>query len=250
MALTIEEWHTRYKQQARWTRDLRDTLLPRLDFQRQTSVLAIGCGTGAVIQDLVPRTSGHVFGGDIDAEALEMAMRNSPGGTYFGGDGLLLPFQENIFDISLCHFYLLWVKDPLRAVQEVVRVTRAGGAVLALAEPDYGGRIDYPPPLDGIRDVQISSLRRQGADPYLGRKLQDLFHRAGLQNIHTGVFQGQWTGQSTEGNETLEWQVLKDDLEPYLSPAKLETLRQADREARLASRRVLFLPTFYAWGFV
>ncbi len=250
MSLTIEEWHTRYRQQARWTQDLRDYLLPRLDFHHQTSILAIGCGTGAVIQDLVKRTTGDIYGGDIDIEALKMAVRNVPRGTFFGGDGLQLPFPADVFDISLSHFYLLWVEDPLQAVQELVRVTRSGGAVLALAEPDYGGRIDHPPPLDRIRGAQISSLSRQGADPYLGRKLKKLFHTAGLQNVHSGVFQGQWSEETSRGDEKLEWQVLKADLEPYLSRTELETLRQADHQARQAKHRVLFVPTFYAWGLV
>lgn len=250
MSLTIEEWHKRYKQQARWTRDLRDTLLPRLDFRTLPSILAIGCGTGAVIEDLVERTSGSIYGGDIDIQALNMAMRNVPRAIYFAGDGLQLPFPDNTFDLSLNHYYLLWVEDPLQAVQEMARVTRSGGAVLALAEPDYGGRIDHPPPLDSIREPQISALRRQGADPFLGRKLQELFHRSGLQAVNTGVFQGHWSGQTEEVDENLEWRVLKEDLEPNLSPAELERLRRADHEARRAKRRVLFLPTFYAWGFV
>lgn len=249
MSLTMEEWHKRYKQQARWTRDLRDTLLPRLDFQALSSILAIGCGTGAVIEDLTERTSGLIYGGDIDIQALSLAMRNAPRGIYFAGDGLQLPFPDNTFDISLTHYYLLWVGDPLQAVQELVRVTRSGGPVLALAEPDYGGRIDHPPPLERIRELQISALHRQGADPCLGRKLQELFHHSGLQNVNTGVFQGHWSGQTEEEKDNLEWQVLKEDLEPYLSPAELERLRKADREARRANRRVLYLPTFYAWGF-
>jgi SAM-dependent methyltransferase len=53
-----------------------------------------------------------------------------------------LPFQP-VFDVTFCHFLLLWVSNPEKVVAEMGRVTRPGGSV-RLAEPDYGGRIDYP----------------------------------------------------------------------------------------------------------
>ncbi len=40
------------------------------------------------------------------------------------------------------------------------RVTSNNGYVVAFAEPDYGGRIDYPPEFIKIRDFQIKGLKK------------------------------------------------------------------------------------------
>jgi len=75
----------------------------------------------------------------------------------------------------------------------MARITRPGGAVLALAEPDYGGRIDYPIKLAQMGKWQIESLRLQGADPLMGRKLATIFNSAGFDSVETGVLGGQWS---------------------------------------------------------
>ena len=103
-----------------------------------------------------------------------------------------LPFAGGQFDSVYCHFTLLWVADPLRVLCEARRPLQTGGWVLALAEPDYGGRIDYPETLAETGRLQAESLRRQGADIQLGRRLRALFHQAGLRNIESGVVSGQW----------------------------------------------------------
>jgi hypothetical protein len=46
----------------------------------------------------------------------------------------------------------------------------------------------------------------------------------------------------------MEWQVLEADLEDTLAPARLADLRRIDAAAWEKGDRVLFVPTFYAWG--
>ena len=87
------------------------------------------------------------------------------------------------FDITFCHFLLLWVQHPLQALSEMQRVTRPGGFVLALAEPDYDHRLDTPASLTLLGRWQAESLRRQGADPGIGARLADLFRQTGLQIV-------------------------------------------------------------------
>ena len=88
------------------------------------------------------------------------------------GDAHQLPLADGCFDVCLCHFLLLWVTDPIQVLQEMYRVTRSGGVVMALAEPDYGSRIDYPQELSLLGKWQMDSLEQQGADPFIGRKLR------------------------------------------------------------------------------
>ena len=79
------------------------------------------------------------------------------------------------FDICLCHFLLLWIANPLAALKEMRRIVKPGGWVLALAEPDYGSRIDFPPELEALGQAQSKALQSQCADVSVGRKLRGLF---------------------------------------------------------------------------
>ena len=98
------------------------------------------------------------------------------------------------------------------------RVTRPGGWVLAMAEPDYGGRIDYPEDLIYLGELQETALRRQGAETRLGRRLSALFHAAGLQEVETGVLGGQWRDAPSLEDLAREWEVLEVDLADKLTP--------------------------------
>ena len=64
--------------------------------------------------------------------------------------------------ISLCHFLLLWLQDPIAVLLEMKRVTRPGGAILILAEPDYTHRIDFPDELAILENYKANSLVKTG----------------------------------------------------------------------------------------
>lgn len=248
MSLTDQDWHRRFRQQAQWTAGLRDQLFSQIPLSPQSRVLDVGCGTGALMEDLIAWTEGVIVGLDLDHARLIMAMRNYPRGRFLGGDGHALPFPTGTFEVSLSHYLFLWLRDPLQGLREMKRVTVPGGYVLTLAEPDYGGRIDYPPPLKPIKEHQIRSLQKQGADPRLGRKLRQLYEKAGLRDVTYGVYAGQWQAPSSEEGWELEWEILKEDLKSELDPPALEELQEAEKRARVERARVLYLPTFYAWG--
>ena len=72
------------------------------------------------------------------------------------------------------------------------RVVQPGGWVAALAEPDYGGRIDYPDALAALGWKQAAAVHAQGADIYAGRKLAGWLGQAGLKDIQVGLLGGQW----------------------------------------------------------
>jgi SAM-dependent methyltransferase len=248
MSLSPQEWHARYSLQARWTQSLRSFLLPRAGLEHANRVLDVGCGTGAVHGELRQGNSVQVHGLDIDAEMLAEAERVSPSSVFTLGDAHALPYADGSFDIVLCHYLLLWVFDPFQVLSEMRRVTRAGGALLALAEPDYGGRIDYPSELVELGRLQTISLRQQGAEPELGRRLGALFRNFGLDGVEVGVLGAQWSGPLSLAEQESEWAVIRSDLEDSLPPNQLEQLFHMDMQAWQSGTRVLYVPTFYAWG--
>jgi SAM-dependent methyltransferase len=253
MSLTPKDWHERFTQQARWTKDLREHLYALIGLRENQRVLDVGCGTGILEFELTQEFSTKSFGVDIDYANLSLAAVHSAGARLAQGDAHALPYPDGCFDITLCHFVLLWTSDPGRVVQEMKRVTRSGGAVLALAEPDYGGRIDYPPELEVLGQWQLDSLHRQGADPLVGRKLAGFFNAAGLEPVETGVLGGQWSGAPSWDERRSEWATIQADLgissELWKAAgASIPELRRLEEAAWSRGERVLFVPTFYAWG--
>ena len=244
-------WHTRFVQQAQWTQSLRHHLYERADLARARRVLEVGCGTGAVLTELLMQSHGDIIGLDISSDYLTFTAHNLPGIPLTRGDAHGLPYQSRIFDVTLCHFLLLWVIDPVTVVREMARVTQPGGVVLALAEPDYGGRIDYPEELGVLGDWQQTALRQQGADPLIGRRLRAVLQQAGLSDVEAGLLGGQWSGLPSPEDWKMEWSVLEEDIKKVQNPARISEvirLQQLDELAWEQRERVLFVPTFYAWG--
>jgi SAM-dependent methyltransferase len=234
--------------QAGWTESTRAWLYQQVDLAERGTVLEVGCGTGVITGELARITSGRVVGLDIDPAKLAFACRQKDSVTYLRGDAHALPFSDGSFDIVVCHYLLLWLADPVRGVREMARVTRAEGRVLACAEPDYGGRVDHPPEVAPVGQLQAEALRQQGADPELGRRLGELFAGAGLQAT-VGVMAGRWNlpASPDEGFEA-EWAMRERDLAGLLPLEDLRHLRSVDRQALETGKRVLFVPTFYALG--
>ena len=223
-------------------------LYERAGLPRACAVLEVGCGTGVIAGELAHLSRARVVGLDLENEMLTFARGQEGGVTYTEGDAHALPFPVGCFDVVVCHYLLLWLADPARAVQEMARVTRPGGAVLACGEPDYGGRVDYPPELVALGQLQAQALRQQGADPELGRRLGEIFVGAGLQAT-VGVMAGRWDLPTAPGSGfEAEWAMRERDLAGLVSPEELCQLRSVDRQALTTGQRMLFVPTFYAIG--
>ena len=238
------DWHARFLQQAAWTRPLRDYLFEHSGLDGTSRVLEVGCGTGAILAELGGRAA-CLHGMDHDLLRLHEAQRRVPGAHLQCGDALALPYPAQGFDVSFCHYLLLWVADPLGALREMKRVTRPGGYVLALAEPDYLQRVDQPPELAPLGRWQTEALRRQGADPGLGLRLADLFHQAGIGIIETGPLRAQ---PAPPADAQLEWAVLEHDLAGLVPQAELARLKSIDENARAQGQRILQVPTYFAFG--
>jgi SAM-dependent methyltransferase len=241
-----QDWHTRFSHQAQWTDQVRDYLLGQAHVEQASTIIEIGCGTGAVLSRLPEYST--PFGLDIDFSFLQHAQVVTPTSPLTCGDAHQLPFQDNAFDIVCCHFLLLWVTTPLNVLKEMVRISKPGGGVLVLAEPDYGGRIDYPKELQQLGAAQTESLLAQGADPFIGRKLADLMTAAGLEKVEIGIIGNQWRTTYNPEHHRSEWETLLHDLTDHLSPNQLQGYQEIDRSAWEQGSRVLYVPTFYAYG--
>jgi len=235
-------WHSRYLQQAAWTRDLRVYLFEQAGLTAANRALEVGCGTGAVLHDL--KTSASLHGLDLQPVSLAECKVNAPAVSLTCGDGHSLPYPDKFFDIAYCHFLLLWVKNPLQVVREMARVSNQ---VLAIAEPDYSQRVDEPFELAPLGKWQTESLKRQGANPNFGSQLAETFYQAGINLIETGPIQSQVVMRSDEDWEN-EWEVIRSDLSGIAPNDEIQKMKDLDETARRRGKRTLHIPTYFAWG--
>jgi len=238
-------WHTRYAQQAKWSRDLRTYIFNKIKLNDTSRVLEVGCGTGAILSELPTHISPH--GLDLDPAALAQCRIHAPASALIQGNAFSLPYSDHTFDVVYCHFLFLWVSDPLQALLEMKRTTKPGGHIIAFAEPDYLHRIDKPDELIQLGQWQTESLRRQGADPGFGARLAESFFQAGIKIIETGTIQNAGNDPNIEERKK-EWDVLESDLEGMASKEEIQKMKLLDEKAWERDERVLYVPTYFAWG--
>lgn len=173
----------------RWSRLVAGELLTWLAVPPGRRWLDVGCGTGALAQSLLEHTApGEVVG--IDASegyaAYARDRVRDPRARFEVGDARALPFDDGSFDAVVSGLVLNFVPEPERAAAEMVRVTRAGGPVVAYVW-DYAGRMelmrhfwDAAVSLDpGARDLD-EGVRFPLCRP---EPLADLFRGAGLDQV-------------------------------------------------------------------
>jgi len=179
---TTEDWVKKLKQQADESKEYRRRLYEKVDLKNKRRILDVGCGTGAVTMDIALLTKSEVIGIDIDGEKLQRAERllsDINNAKVMKANVLDLPFEDETFDLVTFNIVLVYIKDQQKAVNEMARVTRKNGVVLATLEPDYAGRIDYPE--NPATLLILKNMEEIGADLYTGRKLKYLFSKAGLK---------------------------------------------------------------------
>ena len=247
-------WHSRFRQQAGWTRELRNYLFQKAGLKPGSRILEVGCGTGAILGDIRNSADLQIHGLDIAPEMLKQAAINAPSAQLTMGDAHTLPFSNGIFEITFCHYLLLWVSSPLAVLREMKRVTRKGGVVMAMAEPDYTARIDEPKFLEELGTLQTESLVEQGADTQMGIKLGNLFQEAGIDLVEFGWMQDEARAALHSRLKQLEydqeWEVLESDLQNRLTSTQLEKYHQDYQGACRDGSIRIHIPTAFAWGTV
>ncbi len=242
--MSYQEWDDQFARQAGWTRGTRAHLYRRANLLRAERVLDVGSGTGILTKELAERTQAQVIGVDIDPGMVGYARKLHGDAEYRTGDAHDLDFRDGWFDLVVCHFVLLWCVEPSIVAQEMIRVTRAGGTILVCAEPDYGGRIDYPDlPLGRW---QTEALRNEGADPLLGRRLRSLFALPGVRHVELGLIPGLWDLTTLRAEFDAEWSLWERSLRGMVTPDELARVKAADLAAIDAAERLVFMPVFYA----
>jgi SAM-dependent methyltransferase len=147
-------------------------------------VLDVGCGPGALTTELV-RLLGPdgVTAVDPSESFVAAARERHPGVTVERAAAERLPFPDDAFDAALAQLVVHFMADPVAGLQEMARVTRAGG-VLAACVWDYaGGTSPLSPFWDAARELDPDVVDESGLPGARAGHLTELFDAAGLHDV-------------------------------------------------------------------
>ncbi|MFH1290275.1 MAG: class I SAM-dependent methyltransferase [Nanoarchaeota archaeon] len=101
-------------------------------------VLDVGCGAEAPFSYYLSEVKkANVFAGDVSKDFVSSARKFAKKAKISVFPGEKLPYKDNEFEIAYLFDVLEHVKDPLKTVQELKRVTRKGGYIYIKFSPFY-----------------------------------------------------------------------------------------------------------------
>jgi SAM-dependent methyltransferase len=185
----------RLRRQAEELADVSSTVLDRAGLGPGQRAIDLGCGPRGVVDVMARRVTpgGTVIAVDADPDHVAaarafVAERHLDGVEVVVADARSTGLPEASFDVVHCRTLLVTVPRPAEVVAEMARLVRPGGWVVAV-EPDVEYSMCYPPcvAFERICELFIVAFSRNGADPMLGRKLPELFGRAGMRDVWVDV---------------------------------------------------------------
>lgn len=126
-----------------WNQDYLELLARRWRLERVESVVDVGAGLGhwGVLLTSVLPPQASVVGVERDARSIEQARQRardlglSERCSYLQGVAGELPFEDASFDLVTCQTLLIHVPDVSTVLEEMRRITKPGGLIIA-AEPN------------------------------------------------------------------------------------------------------------------
>jgi ubiquinone/menaquinone biosynthesis C-methylase UbiE len=167
-------------------REIRTRSYRQMRLRPGASALDVGCGIGFVCRDLADCVGqdGSVTGVDISEAMIAEASARMHGKNnveLMTGEACSLPYSEAVFDATRMERVLLYVPDRLKAISEMMRVTKPGGRVV-VTDVD----IDCTA-IHGKDRVQTRKMTSLIADAFVhpnsGRELPALMRAAGLREV-------------------------------------------------------------------
>jgi ubiquinone/menaquinone biosynthesis C-methylase UbiE len=179
---------------SRLNADTQRRSIDRLSLKPGLRVLDVGCGTGAGSFALAAAVgvAGVVYGVDYDAVKIEGARRRALHDSvesrvfFHQANAIALPWPDDYFSASRSDRVFQHMLEPVRAFDELVRVTRPGGRVVVIDGDWETLSIDAD---DLNIDLRLpyfqATLRSQNTQS--GQCLLQLFARSGLRDVTLDV---------------------------------------------------------------
>ena len=131
--MTRNQTYSQYdKFMGRWSRQVATQFIKWIGPEPHLSWLDVGCGTGTLAETVNKNCSPSlIIGADPLKSSIEAAklQPENKGVEFQIGDAQNLPFDHAKFDFVISGLMIKFVKDKVRAIREMKRVTRAGGMI-------------------------------------------------------------------------------------------------------------------------
>ncbi len=156
--MTTHQWNADlYDRKHSFVAEYGADLLEILDPQSGEIILDLGCGTGALTQQIADRGA-QVVGVDSAPSMIAQAQQNYPTLSFQVADATDLPFVEQ-FDAVFSNAVLHWVKPPEAAIANMWRALKPGGRLVV----EFGGKRN----IHAIATALDQGLREMGYEhPY------------------------------------------------------------------------------------
>ena len=114
---------------------MKRALLTHLNVDKNSIILDFGTGPGSLALTLAEMGYSRIIGLDINESMLNVAKEKLQNYSVklLRGDGLHLPIADNSVDAVVSKWVLWVMPDPQKAVEEMIRVTKPGGQVIAFS---------------------------------------------------------------------------------------------------------------------
>jgi SAM-dependent methyltransferase len=153
-----------------------------------------------------------------------------------------IPAADGVVDLVACELTFMWVEDQRGLVGEIHRVLVPGGCAVIAAEPDFGGVVDHPPAA-GAHGLIAGLLRKNGADPEVGRRLRDLFRPDAWDTALTMHGIDPAPGPAGEGLES-HVRAVREMIAEAVQASVLDRWERELRDASAAGTLLVHLPCF------
>lgn len=98
--------------------------------KQDCNYLDVGCSSGHMLRDMkTAYPHAQIAGCDYEANALAYCNKRYPDFPLFQVDLTHCPFQDNSFDVMTCLNVLEHIEDDTRALSELYRILKPGGAI-------------------------------------------------------------------------------------------------------------------------
>lgn len=168
----------------RYSRLLAPVFADYADIDDGLTALDVGCGTGALTEELVGRL-GEIRVGAVDpSPSFLAAVRDRfPDVETLEADAAHLPHQDDIFDRALAQLVVHFMPDPVAGLVEMGRVTKPGGMVAACVWDHAGGSGPLATFWRAARDMDPRIDDESGRPGTAAGQLESLMRAAGLGDV-------------------------------------------------------------------
>ena len=147
-------------------------------------VLDVGCGPGALTAELVARLGAENVAAVDPSESFLSALRERhPGVVATRAPAEDLPLPDASFDTALAQLVVHFMKDPVRGLSEMSRVTRPSGVVAACVWDHAGGRSPLTTFWEALHELDGTAEDESHLPGARAGHLAELFASAGLRDV-------------------------------------------------------------------